>query len=513
MLVGAALFGFLSCCSTTTRAATLLVLNSDPGDYVGQGKQYAFGATDGHFSAQAIPNGIMVTVAGTVSPENWTILAGAAPGQPFTIATYLNATEFKGPNVGSHPFLDVTGDGRGCGPLSGQFGVRDLAYAPNSSVTKLAIDFEQHCENQPPALFGSLRINSDVPLPISPTPSPTPDPAQNFLALHSSIDEYLGGGLSRFVTPASGAFRVTHGFGAVSILFTGIGGLPLYRLNFVSPPGQDLIPATYAYTDFSPNVGGGRFGLSLDGSGCPAIGEFTIVEAMYESDGTVERLAADFEHHCYGQAPVLAGSLRINSSAPTSTPLPTWTLTPSATPTNSQTPTNTSTATDTPTATPSVTGSATPTIAQTCTPTVHDTFATTQVPTQSPMDRPTEDTTAPPTSSPNFSPTGTVTATPSVTATWTVAICVGDCDANRSVTVDELVVGVNIAIGKLAPDFCPAFDCNDDKRVTVDCLVKAVKASLDGCPSEFLVPTATPMMTLVSAPTRTADVPVGRQLH
>ena len=59
--------------------------------------------------------------------------------------------------------------------------------------------------------------------------------------------------------------------------------------------------------------------------------------------------------------------------------------------------------------------------------------------------------------------------------------CIGDCNSDGQITVDELVKGVNIALGLTTPDVCPAFDCNGNQKVTVDCLVKAVSASLNGC--------------------------------
>jgi hypothetical protein len=61
--------------------------------------------------------------------------------------------------------------------------------------------------------------------------------------------------------------------------------------------------------------------------------------------------------------------------------------------------------------------------------------------------------------------------------------CGGDCDRDRVVTVDELVTGVNIALGKSALDSCPAFDCDGNGQVTVDCLIRGVRDALQGCPS------------------------------
>jgi nucleoside-diphosphate-sugar epimerase len=59
--------------------------------------------------------------------------------------------------------------------------------------------------------------------------------------------------------------------------------------------------------------------------------------------------------------------------------------------------------------------------------------------------------------------------------------CVGDCDGHGTVTVDELVRGVNIALGNLPLDSCPSFDVGHDNAVSVDELVRAVGAALNNC--------------------------------
>jgi hypothetical protein len=58
---------------------------------------------------------------------------------------------------------------------------------------------------------------------------------------------------------------------------------------------------------------------------------------------------------------------------------------------------------------------------------------------------------------------------------------VGDCDSEGRVTVDEIVKGVNIALGSLPLDRCPAFNSNGDLEVTVDELLNGVTNALRGC--------------------------------
>ncbi|MBI1817640.1 MAG: hypothetical protein HYR72_21900 [Deltaproteobacteria bacterium] len=115
-----------------------------------------------------------------------------------------------------------------------------------------------------------------------------------------------------------------------------------------------------------------------------------------------------------------------------------------------------------------------PTPSATSTPTYTAT-PTTPTSTATATQTPTDVATAPPT----LSPTATQTSNPTETAT--PIPCAGDCDGGDTVTIDELVKGVNIALGNLALDQCPQFDCNGNQQVTVDCLVQAVNAALNNC--------------------------------
>jgi hypothetical protein len=60
-------------------------------------------------------------------------------------------------------------------------------------------------------------------------------------------------------------------------------------------------------------------------------------------------------------------------------------------------------------------------------------------------------------------------------------LCVGDCHGNGSVSVDELVRGVEILLGNAALAACTAIDVDGNGRVTVDELVLAVSSALNGC--------------------------------
>ncbi|MGH7786946.1 MAG: pectin acetylesterase-family hydrolase [Candidatus Binatia bacterium] len=63
--------------------------------------------------------------------------------------------------------------------------------------------------------------------------------------------------------------------------------------------------------------------------------------------------------------------------------------------------------------------------------------------------------------------------------------CVGDCSGNGVVTVNELYLGINIALGLGATlDQCPSFDTNGDGSVSVADLLKGVHSAFNGCIGE-----------------------------
>lgn len=61
--------------------------------------------------------------------------------------------------------------------------------------------------------------------------------------------------------------------------------------------------------------------------------------------------------------------------------------------------------------------------------------------------------------------------------------CVGDCDGNGAVTINELVLAVDIALGGASLDACLAADASGDGSLLVNELVLGVVNGLNGCPT------------------------------
>jgi hypothetical protein len=63
-----------------------------------------------------------------------------------------------------------------------------------------------------------------------------------------------------------------------------------------------------------------------------------------------------------------------------------------------------------------------------------------------------------------------------------VGACVGDCGGDGTVTINELIIGVKIALGAETPSVCPAFQ-DAQGAVTIARLIQGVNNALNGCPS------------------------------
>lgn len=93
-------------------------------------------------------------------------------GNELTVGFYDQATRFA-TNSPTKPGLDFSGNGRGNNTLGGWFDVLEIVYGQNNDVLQFAVDFRQfdgHEDMSGPSTYGSLRINSDIPVNLVPIP-------------------------------------------------------------------------------------------------------------------------------------------------------------------------------------------------------------------------------------------------------------------------------------------------------------------------------------------------------
>ena len=85
-------------------AQTLLYVNSQPGDPVGQGKQQTFTPADGTFTLRAFDTGLSVGFHPPDFSQSWNLNFGPATGVKFTNGEHEGAQRFATP---TRPRLDV----------------------------------------------------------------------------------------------------------------------------------------------------------------------------------------------------------------------------------------------------------------------------------------------------------------------------------------------------------------------------------------------------------------------
>jgi hypothetical protein len=131
-------------------------LESDPGDYIGQGQAYLYVPATAVLTVAQKSNANGPCLDVRVNGDKWwfgdfqamNTLTDLEPG------FYPNLLRFPGnPTQGG---LDWEGDGRGSNTLTGWFVVDSVTYA-NDALTGVALRFELHSEGGTPALHGAIR--------------------------------------------------------------------------------------------------------------------------------------------------------------------------------------------------------------------------------------------------------------------------------------------------------------------------------------------------------------------
>lgn len=149
-------------------AFTFLALQSEPGDFVGQGQTLHLDVTDGAFTAwrNDYYDGVSIDVQ-DYDPTGGSLasLDFSAPfGAELAVGAFENATRLPFQPF-SAPGLSVVVSSNGCNTLTGRFEVLEAVFGPGGEVVRFAANFEQHCEGAEPALFGQLRFDSTIPEP------------------------------------------------------------------------------------------------------------------------------------------------------------------------------------------------------------------------------------------------------------------------------------------------------------------------------------------------------------
>lgn len=170
----------LSAVHTSQAQFAHLTLQSQPGDFIGQGGTFDIFYTPApgqFFSAQ-----VRRTIGSPPAPAELLFVMGSSSGpMGNTFALLFFGTDQLGiaiqpgfyPNAEradfaspGHPGLDVSFQNRGCNTLTGNFTVTNATFGAGNAIETFGATFEQHCEGAAPALFGTFTYSAQgIPEP------------------------------------------------------------------------------------------------------------------------------------------------------------------------------------------------------------------------------------------------------------------------------------------------------------------------------------------------------------
>ena len=152
-----------------TNSGPVIRLESDLGDFIGQGKTYDYSPVNAGLDLSTNSDGgITITIEGDSDPstpgtENWRWDMSA--GGPLLIpGVYTNATRFPF-NPDNFNGFNFSGTGRGCNQLNAKFTIYEVEYDSGNIPSKLIADFEQFCDAGASVLRGSIQFDSNFGAP------------------------------------------------------------------------------------------------------------------------------------------------------------------------------------------------------------------------------------------------------------------------------------------------------------------------------------------------------------
>ncbi|WP_306520988.1 Ig-like domain-containing protein [Rheinheimera sp.] len=135
-------------------ADTFIQLNSDQGDWIGQGQVTRL---DNNLPFSASDSSLWIS-----HESGFSFTFQPANGQKLQTGVFSGA--MRAPfRSGTAPGLEVSGPGRGCNQISGEFVIYE--YDLSANPHKIALDFVQYCDSTSKKLTGSIRLNSALPDP------------------------------------------------------------------------------------------------------------------------------------------------------------------------------------------------------------------------------------------------------------------------------------------------------------------------------------------------------------
>lgn len=142
-----------------SQETTFVCLSSQPGDYIGGGRDLLFTSSDAEINwSRNHAGGITVIVRGD---DHWSLSFAPPEREKLVPGRYTGAHRFPFHGA-TRPGLSVSGAGKGCNELTGRFEVLFVDYTASGEISAFAADFEQHCGGRGPSLLGRIFLNVET---------------------------------------------------------------------------------------------------------------------------------------------------------------------------------------------------------------------------------------------------------------------------------------------------------------------------------------------------------------
>src|SRR5437870_1665222 len=260
---------------------TFLTLNSQPGDYIGQGITQTLTPADGTFSVTNTPDSVSISFHTPDYSQFWDLDFGSPVANKFGFGEYEGAqrTAFRSP---TRPGIDVFGDGRRCNVDRGRFLVTDFALAVDGTIARLARGKKNFRVKLSTAIGAPIAVSSAGVLIRDPNVSLT------VLAMSSQPGDFVGQGEQFLFTLSDGTFTPYNSANVVTFFFNNGDD---WTTDFAGPTTARLARGDYQNAQRYPFQPAGTPGLSVygNGRGCNTLtGNFQVLQAGYNSSRSEE---------------------------------------------------------------------------------------------------------------------------------------------------------------------------------------------------------------------------------
>ncbi len=326
----------------------LLELESEPGDVVGQGLSYSYTEADGDFyvSKQQTQDGFLEWISIEFVQNNQLVFYFAISprtGREFIIGPYPNITNLG--NSFAQPGLHASFyETPNCDRNFGEFQLLELELNGNQ-VTRLAVDFSQHCESiEAPALNGVFRYFSNgepFPTPPDTDSDGVPDSYDNCISkanadqsdsdqdllgdacdhiyteasvlIDSDIDDFLGEGIYREYSMLNGRFRVLRNtFEAIQFSFHN--SESFLNIYLAMPFGMPLEVGVYenVISYNHQEVEEPAMDVHYNSRSCSFVGGFEVFEVLRDAAGEILKLDFAYNLSCGNSNGSFSGRIKFD---------------------------------------------------------------------------------------------------------------------------------------------------------------------------------------------------------